>query len=359
MIKKNEGVMAENSTENTENQNSEMQKREDIGIKIGKNTVVSVILLILIVLFCLGVRIFNRLFYKSVALPDKKYYKDVVQFSYPKNWIPLGKVFYNPKSIPNLLTYFVATVNPNEIVECQFFSPQMETDNGSDYYLNKKLTKPNPETYFAAAIMKMSPTAKDVRLVKSFKPTYLELRRAKLDKVMLNTVYQDSNPGNDKGRSCLENLTFLPVHYLYEYKENGKTILHLIEGRFVFFNQCFAQSLDFDVPYLVAIKFVKCEDIFSYKAEKSIYGKNLIIYNYFKKHLKKNKEWERLAVAERQEILAKLPTVTTATLDGGEKFNDEAFKNTVYNIEYPEESTDTMSSYYYGKDLKSFLVKWF
>ena len=68
---------------------------------------------------------------------------------------------------------------------------------------------------------------------------------------------------------------------------------------------------------------------------------------------------ERLAVAERQEILAKLPTVTTATLDGGGKFNDEAFKNTVYNIEYPEESTDTMSSYYYGKDLKSFLVKWF
>ena len=62
MIKKNEGVMAENSTENTENQNSEMQKREDIGIKIGKNTVVSVILLILIVLFCLGVRTFNRLF---------------------------------------------------------------------------------------------------------------------------------------------------------------------------------------------------------------------------------------------------------------------------------------------------------
>lgn len=352
--------MTEITTENIEQQNTENFHPEgtSVGIKIGKKTVIFTIVLILLVLTCVGVRIFNKLYYKTVSLPDKKYYKDVVQFSYPQKWIPLGKVIYNPQSIPNLLTYFVATVNPKEIVECQFFSTQTETDNGSDFYCNKNLTTPNPETYFSAAIMKMSPTAKDMKLVKSFKPTYLELRRAKLDMDMLNSVYQDSNPGNDKGRTTLENLTFLPVHYLYEYVEDGKTILHLMEGRYVFYNQSYSNSLDSDSPYSVAIKFIKCENVFSYKAEKSIYKKNFGIYKHFKKTLKINKEWEKLALAERRQILDKLPTVTTATLDGGEKFNTEAFKNTMYNIEYPDEQTETMSSFYYGKDLKSFLLKW-
>lgn len=353
-----EGYMAEVS-ENIEQTENKKTDEFGVGIKIGRKTVIAVIFLILAVLFVLGVKIFNKSFYKTVALPDKKYYKNVVEFSYPKKWIPLGKVFYNPNSIPNLLTFFVATVNPKEIVECQFFSTQMETDDGSEYYLTKNTAKADPVMYFASAIMKMSPTAKDLKLVKSYKPTYLELRRAKLDKNLLRDVYADSNPANDKGQSSLFELTYLPVHYLYEYVEDGKTIHHLIEGRFVFFNQLYSKSMGFNVPVSVSIKFVRCENVFSYKAEKSIYWKNYGIYKNFKDNLKINDEWEKLAMQERQDILVSLPKVTTATLEGGGKFNLEGFKNTVYSILYPDEETLTMARYYYGKDLKSFFTKWF
>lgn len=342
------------TTEKTDNKTSEF----GVGIKIGKNTVIVVVALILVLVFFLCVKIYNRVFYKTVALPDKKYYKDVVQFSYPKKWVPLGKVFYNPNSIPNLLTFFVATVNPKEVVECQFFSTQMETDDGQEYFLNKKMATPEPELYFATAIMKMSPTAKDIKLVKSYKPTYLELRRARLDKNLVQDVYSDSNPTNDKGQSSLNKLTYLPVHYLYEYVEDGKIIRHLIEGRFVFFNQIYSKSIVYNAPPKVAIKYIRCENIYSYKAEKSLYWKNYGIYKNFKNNLKINQEWEKLAMSERQAILEQLPHVTTVTLNGGGQFNLEEFKNTVYRILYPDEETLTMARYYYGKDLKSFLVKW-
>lgn len=329
------------------------------GIKASKKLICAVIITIIVLLSILGIKIFNKMFYKSTGLPDKKYYKNVVEFYYPHSWIPLGKVFYNPKSIPNLLTYFVATVDPKNIVECQFFSTQTETDNGEEYYFTKKVPKIIPEEYISVAIAKMSPTAKDVRLIKSYKPTYLELKKAKRDKRVFSSVYSDSNPGNTKGSSGLENLTYLPFHYLYEYVEDGKNILHLMEGRLVFFNQYYAKAYNSDKQYVTSVKFVKCEDVFSYKAEKSLFNKNYAVYKFFKKNLKKNKEWEELALAERQQILANLPSETTATLDGGEKFDMEAFKNTVYNIEYPDKITQTMFDYNYGKDLKSFLLKWF
>lgn len=333
--------------------------KADIGIKADKKLIYAVIAVIIILLCILGIKIFNKMFYKSVSLPDKKYYKNVVQFYYPRSWVPLGKVFYNPKSIPNLLTYFVATVDTKNIVECQFFSTQTETDNGDEYYLTQKNPDINPEVYIATAIIKMSPTAKDVKLIKSYKPTYLELRKAKRDKRVFSSVYSDSNPGNEKGSSGLQNLTYLPFHYLFEYVEDGKSIRHLMEGRIIYFNQYYAKAFAKDNGYLVSVKYVKCEDVFSYKAEKSRYNRNYFIYKYFKDNLKKNQEWEELALAERQQILANLPTVTTATLDGGDKFDMDAFKNTIYNIEYPDVTTKTMFDYNYGKDLKSFLLKWF
>ena len=127
----------------------------------------------------------------------------------------------------------------------------------------------------------------------------------------------------------------------------------------MFFNQVYSKSMDNQVPALVSIKYVQCENVFSYKAEKSVYWKNFGIYKNFKNNLKINEEWEKLALKERQDLLVNLPQVTTVTLDGGGKFNNEAFKNTIYNILYPDEESMTMARYYYGKDLKSFLLKWF
>ena len=328
-------------------------------IRVGQKTIFAIFVIITLILCFLGIRIHNKLSYKTIALTDKKYYKDVAEFSYPAKWVPLGKVFYNPQSIPNLLTFFVATVNPKEIVECQFFSPQMETDNGREFFSTTKLAKFAPEKYLENAILKMSPTAKNIKLVKKITPGKKELKQAYLDKNLFNSIYTETNPGTTKGCSELNGLTFLPVHYLYEYNEDGKDIMHLMEGRIVFFNQTFSKSVDENAPINVAIKYIKCENIFSYKAEKTLYRKNIGIYKHFKKSLKTNEEWEKLAVAERQQILQKLPTITTMSLGGGDKFDIDAFKNTVYKIEYPDETTITMSRYFYGKDLKSFFTKWF
>lgn len=337
----------------------EIQDTESVGIKIGKKTIISVLIFIVAILTLLGFRTYNKLFFKTVALTDKKYHTDVVEFSYPKSWVPLGKVFYNPHSIPNLLTYFVATVNPQKIIECQFFSTQMETDNGREFFSTGKTAKVQPEEYFKNAILKMSPTAKNLQLKEKINPSKKELKQANFDKDLLNQIYSETNLGAEKGSSRLDDLTFLPVHYIYEYNEDGKEILHLIEGRFVFFNQIFSRELGDDAPINVSIKFVKCEDVFSYKAEKSLYKKNYGLYKHFKKNLKINEEWTKLATAERQQLLQKLPTITTVSMDGGDKFDTEAFKTTVYNIVYPDETTETMSRYYYGKDLKSFFTKWF
>lgn len=333
--------------------------KDSTGIKIGKGIVILVCICLIAILGALTLKIYNKVAYKSVALTDKKYYKNVAEFSYPKKWIPLGKVFFNGKSIPNLLTFFVATVNPIDIVECQFFSTQMESDNGNTFFSTGNLAVANPEKYFENAILKMSPTAQNIKLIKKYKPTYRELKQTNHDKNIFMTVYTDTNPGTEKGSFFLKNTDFLPIHYLYEYVEDGKTINHLIEGRFVFFNHCFSKSLGENPPIQVAINFIKCENIFSYKAEKSIYNKNYGIYKNFKKNLKFNEEWQNLAIAERQRILQTIPTITTLSLKNGEKFNIEAFKATVYNIEFPDEATKTMSLYYYGKDLKSFFTKWF
>ena len=62
---------------------------------VGYKTVFSVLLVIALILVFIGAKVYDKLAYKVVGLPDKKYKLDVVDFKYPAKWIPLGKVFYN------------------------------------------------------------------------------------------------------------------------------------------------------------------------------------------------------------------------------------------------------------------------
>ena len=304
------------------------------GIKVGKSVIFFVFLFVFLILFYIGAKIYDKMQYKEVSLPDKKYNMNVVQFKMPKKWVPVGRVFYNPKSIPNLLTFFVAAVNPKEVVEFQFFSTQFETDDGKEFQSTGKYKPVSPEGYFAKIIKKLSPNATNIKLEKVIVASKKELDKAKLDGKNFNKIYEDINPGTTKGRSWIDNYVNIPIKYIYSYEEKGKKYKHLLEGRFVSFVQCFSNKLEKTAKTHTAIKFIKCEDVFSYKAESTLFEKNKSKYKVFNKNVKINPQWIEYANSERRQILSDVEYITTESIVGGDKFKLNEFKNTIYVIEY-------------------------
>jgi hypothetical protein len=204
----------------------------------------------------------------------------------------------------------------------------------------------------------MNPDATDIKLIKEVLPTKEELNIAKNDKNIFDGVYVGANPGSEKGKSELKNMVYLPIHYLFEYKEKGKVFNQLLEGRYVFFYQCFMKNIESNADIDIAVKYIKCENTFSYKAEKKLYKKYYGKYKNFKHNLKINENWVELANQERQQILLPMSNVTTASLNGGDKFDIDLFKTTIYNIEYADFETKELYKINYGKDLKTSIIKW-
>ncbi len=326
------------------------------GIKIGSKTIIVVIFILFSIFGYLGIRIYDKICYRTVGLPDKKYNLDVVTFKIPQKWIPIGKVFYNPNSIPNLLTFFVATANPKEDVECQYFSTQYETDDGSEFQKTKEYSEVNSEEYFKKIVKKISPNAKNIKFVQEIEPNKKEDSLSKQDNTFFTSLYEDINPGTTKGKSWLVNVCFKPVHYVFTYEENGIEYKQLLEGRFVSFVQCFSKSIEHPEP-IFAIKFIKCEDIFSYKVPEKNYDKNFRYYKVFKNSLKVNQQWIEYSYSERRQLLEKFNYITTESLVGGDKFDKEKFKNMVYAIEYLDKASVESIEKQYKKDFKSFLTK--
>lgn len=310
------------------------------GIKVGAKTIGFLLVILLVIAFVLGQKIYDKVSYEKISLPDKQYNMDVVSFKIPKKWIPIGRVFYNPNSIPNLLTFFVAGVNPKDVVEFQFFSTQYETDDGKEFQNTGEYKAVDPQKYFTGIVKRLSPTATNIVLEKVIPPSKGELKKAKHDADFFNYIYNDINPGTTRGRSWLDNLTVLPVKYVFSYEEKGKNYKHLLTGRFVSFVQCFSISLNQDANIHTAIKFIKCEDVFSYKAEESMFKKNEGKFEVFRKNLVINPEWIEYSNSERrQKLLEKTSYITTDSLVGGDKFNRDEFKNMIYYIEYLDKAS--------------------
>ena len=300
---------------------------------VGNKTVFSVFLILSLILLFIGAKIYDRLAYKVISLPYKKYNIDVVEFKYPAKWIPLGKVFYNEFSIPNLLTFYVGTVDPVNVVEFQFFSTQFEADKGTDFEKNTILPDIDPIVYYTNIIKRISPKAKNIKLEKTFLPSKKEVEKAEKHKEYLTYVYHDINPVTRKGRVWLDKMNITNVKYIFSYEEKGRYFYHLIEGGFETFYQCYARDFEATVPD-TAMKFIKCSDTFSYKAEKNLFLQNLPKYREFHNNLKINPDWQNYADTERRRKLTLTRYLTTDSLAGGEKFHKAAFKNMFYRIEY-------------------------
>ncbi|MBQ2644623.1 hypothetical protein IJG14_03510 [bacterium] len=310
-------------------------------IKVSKKIIVLILIVMFSILGYVGNKVYYKNFYKTIKLPDKKYNTDIVEFTIPSKWIPIGKELYNPKSIPNLLTFFVAGINPKEEIEFQFFSTQFETQKFQDISNTQELNKFSAENYLTNVIKKLSPKAQNIELEKIITISGKETNEAEDYIEKYNKLYEDINPVTTKGKSWLENFEVQPVKYLFSYTEGKDKYYQLLEGRFVFFIQCFSKAIDENTPIHTAIQFTKCEDLFSYKAKQNLFKKNMHKYKVFKKSIKINKTWLDYTNDERMQLLENLSYITTESLQGGAKFNPEAFKNTIYYIEYLDNNSKT------------------
>lgn len=299
------------------------------------------VILILFVLSFWGIKIYDKYVYKSVKLIDNQSNIEVVKYKAPKKWVSFGRVFYNPSSIPNLMTFFVTTVNPKENADIQFFSTQYETSGNLLYSKEDYKTRDTAEKYLINIVKKLSPSAEYVKLEKKIKPSIYEIERAKEKQNFFKTLYANINPGTTKGLSWLENLSVVPVHYIFSYYDKGEKYYQLIEGRFVSFSQCFLNEPE--AKLIAVIKYTKCEDFFSYRAPEKYFAKNKGKYNTFKKNFNVNPEWVEYSYAERRKLLSSVNYLTTETLVAGGNFNTENFKNLIYIIEYLDKaSIDTI-----------------
>lgn len=304
--------------------------------KVGIN-----IILLIVTVFFAGIKIYDRIIYTSGKIIDNRSNIEVVQYKAPAKWLSFGKVFYNKSSIPNLLTFFVTTVNPKEDVDIQFFSTQYETSGNLVNSDKEYKDKDSPEKYMANIVKKLAPSAEYVKLEKKIKPSQYELNYAKKEQNFFKVLYENINPGTTKGLSWLENFSVIPVHYIFSYYDKGEKYYQLIECRFVSFSQCFMNE---SAARLTAvIKYTKCEDFFSYRAPEKYFAKNKGKYNTFKKNLNVNPAWIDYSYAERRKLLASANYLTTETLLAGGNFDTESFKNLVYIIEYlDKESIETI-----------------
>lgn len=323
------------------------------GIKIGKKTIFVIFLILIAIIYKLSFKVYDKTIYKIASLPDKERLITVADFKIPQNWVPVGKLVYNPKSIPNMYTFFVAGINPKENVDIQFFSTQYETKNLVDYQVTDEDEIISSEQYLASVLKKLAPTATNVKFVKELKPSLQSYVKAEQEKYLFENLYKENNPNTEKGKSWLERYEIKPVKYLYSYEENGKNFYHLLEGTFVFFIQCFANTPDEDAPVHASVKFIKCEDMFSYQAEASLYEKYLPQYKIFHDSVTINPKWEEKANLARRDKLAEVSYISTNSLEGGDKFKVEEFKNMVFYLEYLDETTKINLRLSYKSDLKN------
>jgi len=322
---------------------------KSVGIKTGKKTNFVIFTVIILILAFLCIKVYDKKAYQVVNFPDKYTNLDVLTFKLPAKWIPLGKVTYNPHSIPNMYTYFIAAVNPKNNVNMQFFSTQFETDDGREFKEYGEITPVKSEDYFKYIVKRLSPKAKNIKLAEKLPVPKKELKDAAFDQFLFDVIYRDLNPKTTKGRCWLKTFEIVPVRYLYTFEENGKTMYQLIEGRFVYMVHCFSKEMLESGETMAAIKFIKCENIFSYQAEQKDFEKNMNKYLVFKKNIRHNKIWEQYTGMQRRNKLAEISFMTTNSLVGGDKFNKEKFKNTIYYIEYLDDYAFTSLKKTYKK----------
>lgn len=330
--------------------------QEEVGIKIGNKTVAAIVLVLLAIVVFISVKTYDKLNYNKISLPDNKYNISVADYKIPAKWLYADNIFYNQNSIPNLLTFYIVTVNPDKNAEFRCFSTQFETED-LDVSDNKAVNAPfDYDAFVTDVVKKMSPNAENISLIKINPPSKDEMKKAKEDAEFYSSLYYEINPGTQKGSTWLNNYAVQPVHYLFSYKENGHEYYQMIDAKISSFVQCFSRD---EKNIKSATKFVKCESMFSYKTLAENFDKNLRKYNTFKREMKINPQWIAKSYDERRSYISQADYITTQTLSGGNKFSQEELKNMVYAIEFLDEKSKSVIKSRYKTTWKTYLEKLF
>lgn len=328
-------------------------------IKVGWKTIAVILTILVAIVVFVSLKVFDKFFNNPISMPDPKYNLDVVSYKIPAKWLYSDNIFYNENSLPNLLTFYIAAINPEKNSEFRYFSTQFETvdidvENDKDFW-----TPVSPDDFFTNVVKKMSPNAENICIVDIIKPTKKELKDAKEQSAFYSMLYDEINPGTEKGRTWLFNYKITPVHYIFSYKEGGVEYYQMIDAQYTSFLQCFSRYLDANAKVKSVTRFTKCDSMFSYKAPVSVFEKNLGKYKSFKKSLVVNPKWLEQSYAERRKYLSSANYITTETLLGGSKFDQEDLKNLVYSIEYMDKETRATLLSTYKVTWKTYLAKLF
>ncbi len=301
---------------------------------------------IIVTFIFIGTKIYDKLAYKTLIIRDYEFTRDIVaSYKIPSNWYYSENIIYNPKSIPNLLRYYVIVKDKRNSNEFLFFSTQYESSG--NIVLEREEEVINPEEYFINIIKNIYPNAKNIKLVSKRRARTKEKKEMKESQELFEIIYNETNPPTPKCKSGIEYEVAEPIHYLFSYEDNGQRYYQQFDGRIISFTQNFSKEITRQRNMNIKIRYIKCEDIFSYRAKVKEYRKNLRKYNVFKASYKKNDNWEEYNIKVRQQILALTNYMTTETHTAGEKFDIESFKNLIYTIEYlDKESRERIEELY-------------
>ena len=340
-----------NENNNAENENTNTRQKETNKLQLREKLIITLLIIICIpLLWKLILVIDEKKNYTIETLYDTENGLKVLEFPRKNDWLYFNKVVYNTKSVPNYATYIAAITNLKEQSLIEFFSTQFETDVKETQIFAKDYVEPtedeqedeqennkdiiNSVEYMTSVLKKMNPNAENIQIAKNSAANKKNAnKKYAKQKKFLTTVYSSMNPDTDKSSSSLENIKSEPVSILFSFYEKGYHYYQRFDCDFMTFKQIIKESMK-TKKIKQEIIYVKCADMYTYKAPAKYYKKNLRKYEIFKKYTKQNKEWINAINQERRELINSKNYSTTQTIMAGDKFQPASFKNLIYTIEY-------------------------
>jgi len=336
-----------NENNNTENKNTNTIQTENDKLQLREKLIIAILVIICIpFLWKLFLIIDEKKNYTIETLYDSENGLKVFEYPRKNDWLHFDKVVYNKKSVPNYATYIAAITNFKEQSLIEFFSTQFETEVketqifAKDYVESAENEEENDKDiinsveYMTSVLKKMNPNAENIQIVENYAAKTKNInKKYSKQKNFLTTVYKNMNPDTDKSSSSLDNTKSEPVSILFSFYEKGYHYYERFDCDFMTFKQIINESMK-TKKIKQEIIYVKCADIFTYKAPAKYYKKNLRKYEIFKKYTKQNQEWIDAINQERRVLINSINYSTTQTIMAGDKFQPNSFKNMIYTIEY-------------------------
>lgn len=331
---------------NSDNEISETKTNSPVNHRLTAVFVFVLTVITALLLFKAYLLIDEKISYDKETLYDPIFNMKVVEFPVKDGWRPYGKVTVNENSIPNFETFFIAAVYPEEQTEIKLFSTQYETDiqKTEEFGINEEISEEpdlpyeelsnSVKDYIFSVIKKMNPKAENIQIIKKFTNNTHKNQKKYLKKIQfLKTAYSDINPTTPKSKSKLKDVIIEPVSLLFSFNENGYRYYLRIDCDFTSFVQVFEEKM-MSKKIRQKIRYVKCENVYTYQVLEKYYKKNMRHYEVFKKNAKPDVKWAVTLNEAKRNKIHNDSYSTTQTIMSGDKFNPELLKNLIYTIEY-------------------------